>query len=406
MISSLALLGLLIAAAPPVPTAVYVRGEGEAAQGTAAIVEVLVEEALDEDPRYLPLRAADDGPGAVDPYLEVDRARAAARVAEARIAFFRLEPERASTALAEASDLYLRHLDMLPNLAEAAEAVALHGVVLNQAGDAEAASEQFRALLFFAPEFDPSGLDAVGPEEQALLEAVRSDLESEAWGRLVVTWAKPGAQVWLDGRLIGSTPLEVPVPPGRHVFAMRRHGFEREAGVFTMAPGGEVTITRSLHPRPSRVAENEALDRLEAKKPSDFGAVLPLLERAEEAREMVFVHLESREDGLRARVFRLHVETRDLLATETATLPQDIENLKPALQALLTRILAPEPPDWRDARNRDVAVVGGLASVGLAAAGLVAAVVGGGAVWLVSATSNGRSVDVPIPGGRIILGGS
>jgi hypothetical protein len=63
-------------------------------------------------------------------------------------------------------------------------------------------------------------------------------------GRLVVG-ATPWAQLYVDGRFIGNTPVvDLPVAAGTHTLRLVRAGFEPEERVVSVAPGETLRVTR------------------------------------------------------------------------------------------------------------------------------------------------------------------
>ena len=69
--------------------------------------------------------------------------------------------------------------------------------------------------------------------------------------RLRVLSAPGGATVAVDGEVIGRTPIEAPVRPGRHRVRVSRSGFESRDGVVEVADGeAETTVSFGLTPAP------------------------------------------------------------------------------------------------------------------------------------------------------------
>ena len=66
-------------------------------------------------------------------------------------------------------------------------------------------------------------------------------------GALVVISRPPGATVFLDGRLVGSTPLSMPaVAPGQHAIHLERDGYRRWASSVQIVGGEQNRVTASL----------------------------------------------------------------------------------------------------------------------------------------------------------------
>lgn len=69
-----------------------------------------------------------------------------------------------------------------------------------------------------------------------------------ASGTLVVGSSEEGADVRLDGRLVGVTPLETLVTAGKHEVAVGKDGFVEARKDVVMPPEGRLTVTATLAP--------------------------------------------------------------------------------------------------------------------------------------------------------------
>ncbi len=113
--------------------------------------------------------------------------------------------------------------------------------------DFPGAEEAFGLALRHDPEvrLDPSKVD---PALVSKLDSLRSRLR----GELVVRADRPGAQVWMDGKLIGEAPLKSSVPIGKHVVevrtADRRFGEQQEV---TVRPRQSAEINAELKEKPA-----------------------------------------------------------------------------------------------------------------------------------------------------------
>jgi hypothetical protein len=63
----------------------------------------------------------------------------------------------------------------------------------------------------------------------------------------------PGADVFVDGRLVGTTPVELPLVPGLHRLELRRQGFVAAREEITLAEGKTLSRTIRLEPQPTPV---------------------------------------------------------------------------------------------------------------------------------------------------------
>ena len=82
--------------------------------------------------------------------------------------------------------------------------------------DFTGAQEAFSLALEHDPDarLDPSKVD---PALVSMLDGLRNRLR----GELVVRADRPGAQVWLDGKLVGEAPIRSSVPIGKHTVQLR-----------------------------------------------------------------------------------------------------------------------------------------------------------------------------------------
>jgi hypothetical protein len=68
-------------------------------------------------------------------------------------------------------------------------------------------------------------------------------------GGITIRTEPQGAEVWIDGALRGSTPLDLPnVTGGDHSIEIRKEGYGPFAGNLTVTPGENITLERSLVP--------------------------------------------------------------------------------------------------------------------------------------------------------------
>lgn len=68
-------------------------------------------------------------------------------------------------------------------------------------------------------------------------------------GTLTVNSSPQGAQVYVDGRLVGNTPLSIGINPGRADIEIRLDGYDPFRTSVVIAPGQTTTINASLNPQ-------------------------------------------------------------------------------------------------------------------------------------------------------------
>ncbi len=72
----------------------------------------------------------------------------------------------------------------------------------------------------------------------------------------------PSAEAWLDGKPVGSTPLTLPVAPGKHEIVLRQVGFEDQREVVEVAAGAVASVDGALVARDA--SDPDALKKLAA----------------------------------------------------------------------------------------------------------------------------------------------
>ncbi len=72
-----------------------------------------------------------------------------------------------------------------------------------------------------------------------------------AAGRLAVQVSPAGAQVWIDARPVGTTPLSLELPPGQHVVSVEMAGYAPLVQAITLTAGAEATVSGALAPLPA-----------------------------------------------------------------------------------------------------------------------------------------------------------
>ena len=82
--------------------------------------------------------------------------------------------------------------------------------------------------------------------------------EPAATPRLALTSAPEDADVFVDGRLVGATPVELPLEAGTHRLELRAEGYERRKAVVELTPGEHAERHFALSPRPPAAATTTA----------------------------------------------------------------------------------------------------------------------------------------------------
>ncbi|RDI95731.1 PEGA domain-containing protein [Meiothermus sp. QL-1] len=84
-----------------------------------------------------------------------------------------------------------------------------------------------------------------------------------ATGTLVVRSSPSGAQVLIDGRVVGTTPLVLELQPGSYQLELRRSGFDPLRAGFTIRPGQttELSLTLTASPPPTGILAVDSTPR-------------------------------------------------------------------------------------------------------------------------------------------------
>jgi hypothetical protein len=315
---------LLTAAAPPptlagspaarAPLAVVVVGADPAARDEAPRLQGLAEAAAGQSERFAPV----DLVAALDPERESFRTRRArdgeAALEEAARAYNDLDTQRAHDRAAAAIKAF-QDTDLsrtFPRLIAARVLKAASRFANGEVKPARKELEQILALdpdAALPPEFFP-------PDVLSFARKTRAALQSSRGVRLEVKTIPAGAEIWVDGRRQGPSPvLVVGLAPGDHLVTARAPGYAVEQQVAS----GSVTLTlraASLHARwaalQQAAADASALPSAAAALAREVGAAQALLAVASQA---------ARPEAVAVEVTRLDARTAAPRARTRGTVP-------------------------------------------------------------------------------------
>ncbi|KYF82049.1 hypothetical protein BE11_38615 [Sorangium cellulosum] len=157
----------------------------------------------------------------------------------------------------------------------AAWALHEHYTILGGIGTCELMLKRYRDaaehLAAYVREIDKDA--TATPQDRAAAAETYAKARAQV-GAVIVSTSVPGAEVMVDGSVVGKTPLLDPVfvDPGRHTIAVRHDGFAPEEAAVEVAAGSEVRRAFELErpapsaPPPPRPAPPPP--RYEAKGPS------------------------------------------------------------------------------------------------------------------------------------------
>jgi hypothetical protein len=232
-------------------------------RGSRKTVEVLAREpylrlAVEEGEALLDARARQALPRTAEPI----RARAREALAESREEYRQLHFGEAIARLA-------RTEAELGALAHSSEDMTLLGALalqrgINQLalGQGDAASQAISTAIFLGYAGPAAG--EFPPQVEAFVKRVRLGLESATTGGLTVRANPSSAEIWIDGKDRGVSPVTVEVKPGLHHLRVARSGHLPRA-FFQQVTSGKVELAEIIldrAPVPSVAAET--LQRIRA----------------------------------------------------------------------------------------------------------------------------------------------
>lgn len=158
--------------------------------------------------------------------------------------------KQASQAFAEASKLFDQadYVGAVEAFTRAYNLRPHFSVLCNIALSHERLGDMIRAASFY------NRCYSEGAEKSENAEAVRNSIKRVEGrvGWFEVSAPSPGGEVYVDGKVVGSTPRRVPLNPGQHVIEVRRQGAEPARETVTVR-GGE---QRALELNPRQLAES------------------------------------------------------------------------------------------------------------------------------------------------------
>ncbi|MCP3141384.1 PEGA domain-containing protein [Pyxidicoccus xibeiensis] len=141
------------------------------------------------------------------------------------------------------------------------ESLALYGALLHLRGDVEEAKLALMDLIALMPTFelDPKRFSR---DFIALRVQVATGRTSLLRGGATVKSRPSGARVYVDGDLVGHTPVTLPaLPIGKHLVRLERAGFRQHGMLLEVTPD-DVESTTDLVPTAAYKAYDAQLDRV------------------------------------------------------------------------------------------------------------------------------------------------
>jgi hypothetical protein len=335
-----------------------------------------------------PVAAALEGPLAPSPEAARDAAvqQADARVAEADDAVTRFDYERAVAELNAAEAALVDVRPEPPLVARLAEINFRRGVVAMAVSDSDAAIVAFRVVRRLAP--DRAAPSAV-LHKRAVVEAYRAaGLPQKKSATVAMRAPFDGAEVYLDGERVGTSPAIVTTEPGIHYAYVSLPGFVPGGRVVEIGrDGGSVNVP--LRPLPSDARAHELRRELVGGDgPTDDALRAAAAEICDLSGAALVVFVADAGEGLRAAAYdrstarlgpwRAVIADAGSADAVVAALPGRLDLALQRVPVPTADAGAPPPPPepwWR--RRWGIATLGGGAVVAALGAALVVMLGGG-----------------------------
>ncbi len=180
----------------------------------------------------------------------------------AREAYDNLELDAAAEQFSLAIDAYEEQVAHLDDFADVTDCLLYLGAARILAGSERSGQSAFGSLLIIDPERRPDP-DLFPPPVVQSFESVVSRMRRVRDGSISVTTSPPGADVYVDGVLLGSSPQEMPgLKSGRHYVRAQMQGYGEVGRVVEIRRGREASVSLDLEPTEEGPVIAELLDQL------------------------------------------------------------------------------------------------------------------------------------------------
>ncbi len=228
------------------PIAVIVRGVGGHSERAAGIVSHELRAQLDADSRYEAVDLADLLGGDA-----ADKARkafeiAAESVTKGRAAYDSLEMGVAIDELNTANSKFERHAAFVSDISKVTEVLMLLGAAQIMNGEEKPGARRLSQAIALEPKIEPDPR-VFNPEMRAVFQDAATKLAKKSPGGLSINSTPGFAEVYLDGRFVGVTPVVLEqVVEGRHYVRVVREGYRPWGKVVEVTAQSETTETATL----------------------------------------------------------------------------------------------------------------------------------------------------------------
>ena len=399
------------------PVIVAVHHEGKASEAAAVLLEHTMIGAISNLDDFVVVSKNQIWNPDQEAHLAGLTKEAILKQQEGRAAFEELEAELAIQAYQVAAETLLAQVDFVDRQAEALDAAAEYASVLQQLGEEDKAREIFRTILFVDSSYSGEDFKRLTDDDVGLLQDEEMALAFEVPGALMVTQGSAPVEVWIDGKMVGITPLTIDsLTPGLHFYALKRDGFQRRSGRFRLKSGEQKKIQGQLVRNEEHKTFTESLSKIDWQNKTNDAAVKSIGASLNGAPHLILLQVRTSEDGV-AQIQALRWDaTRGLLKRqiqyETSLEREELETTAAEIMAsLFTTDQVGAPQEMWSAQapqesEADAAPESGTsvwlwAGAGVAAGigiGTLATVTGGMATYLVytsapTSSNNGQAAE-------------
>lgn len=263
---------------------------------------------------------------------KISAARQACRDAEK--AFLELDTEVASERNQSCIKGLMGRLDLVNDPSSVARAFILRGTLATLLGREKERLPSFERALALDAAASLEGLFLPKGDLEAI-ESRQSELMFTAPGVLHFESNVPAA-VYVDGRFYGPTPIDVRIVAGKHEWALRRPGYQREMGTVDVADD-TVAIKKELRPLPIADAVAE-LSRTRAGQPTFWQAKVGAVPPVEGATSATFAIFTRVADG-QVDLVLIDLASQAPVAHEHVPIDEELTSTRPAIAAATKRLL-------------------------------------------------------------------
>ncbi len=203
---------------------------------------------------------------------------------EAKELYEYLSIEDAISKFKRALAIFERHLDKIPELKLISETLLYLGASYRMLDEDESAIPYFNSYININPLADLDDI-VFSPEIVSFFDRIKSDHLMLPTGSIAVDSFPSGALVFINGKVVGTTPLRLDgIPAGNHYYRVHKTGYRSRAGTIAVRERRETRIREDLQGYSEASYIESSIELMTA----DYG-MLSMLRRAVEVAERLGV---------------------------------------------------------------------------------------------------------------------